>query len=420
MGNATKVALVALLILLVVVIARLVREDSEGPVADDGRKSSQKNDAKPGAADLRKAEIERQAAAAKKKTQSGRSKPNVAAAGRRQGGPNGAGSTQHRNMGARNLTGARKIGPQPDAPSGGNLTRTPGQPSSSGEGGEASYRPPSLPIVTKGGGGAGGLPKPRPRVNGKTGPGRVLFGSGLRGDGGGIHVTSGGDTTEKRTESSKAADGKRPAAKPPAPATERAKDSAARQRELALQYEKDRMRGGMDSPKPLVSSGKGPGLVAGTARSRLRDQPGVPASTQQRTYVIRDNDSLWKVAERHYGKGSLWPLLEKANPGVKIHPGNKLVVPPKPVESNRLTNLNVGKAVKDAGKGTVPTKPRGALKEQEGYKVYRVQRGDTLSGIAKKFYGDGRKYPVLEQANQGIRPQLLQAGAEIRVPILRE
>ncbi len=35
------------------------------------------------------------------------------------------------------------------------------------------------------------------------------------------------------------------------------------------------------------------------------------------------------------------------------------------------------------------------------YEEYTVVKGDTLSGIAKKYYGDPNKYPKIFEANEG-------------------
>jgi nucleoid-associated protein YgaU len=50
------------------------------------------------------------------------------------------------------------------------------------------------------------------------------------------------------------------------------------------------------------------------------------------TYVVRPGDSLWAIAQRYYGDGSLWPLLYVANadhvynPNL-IYPGEVLRLP---------------------------------------------------------------------------------------------
>ena len=48
-----------------------------------------------------------------------------------------------------------------------------------------------------------------------------------------------------------------------------------------------------------------------------------------------------------------------------------------------------------------------------------VQRGDTLSAIAKEYYGDAMKYPVIFEANRPMLkdPDLIYPGQKIRIPL---
>ena len=50
---------------------------------------------------------------------------------------------------------------------------------------------------------------------------------------------------------------------------------------------------------------------------------------------------------------------------------------------------------------------------------YEILKGDTLSGIAKKCYGDAMAYPRLFEANrEGIKnPDLIYPGQKIRIPM---
>jgi LysM repeat protein len=51
-------------------------------------------------------------------------------------------------------------------------------------------------------------------------------------------------------------------------------------------------------------------------------------------------------------------------------------------------------------------------------RVHRVDHGDTLFGIAQKFYGDGMKFPIIAQAN-GIRdPDKIFPGQVLQIPDL--
>lgn len=49
-----------------------------------------------------------------------------------------------------------------------------------------------------------------------------------------------------------------------------------------------------------------------------------------------------------------------------------------------------------------------------------VVRGDTLSAIAKKFYGDANKYPVIFEANKPMLsdPNKIYPGQKLRIPVL--
>ena len=51
-------------------------------------------------------------------------------------------------------------------------------------------------------------------------------------------------------------------------------------------------------------------------------------------------------------------------------------------------------------------------------KTYTVQSGDTLSKIAKQFYGDANKYPKIFEANrdQLSDPNLIKVGQVLRIP----
>ncbi len=51
---------------------------------------------------------------------------------------------------------------------------------------------------------------------------------------------------------------------------------------------------------------------------------------------------------------------------------------------------------------------------------YTIQKGDTLSKIAKTFYGNAMKYPVIFEANREVikDANLIYPGQVIRIPKL--
>ncbi len=49
-------------------------------------------------------------------------------------------------------------------------------------------------------------------------------------------------------------------------------------------------------------------------------------------------------------------------------------------------------------------------------RYYTVVRGDTLWGIAKRFYGNGSRYPDIAQANNIANPDLIHVGQKLLIP----
>ena len=49
---------------------------------------------------------------------------------------------------------------------------------------------------------------------------------------------------------------------------------------------------------------------------------------------------------------------------------------------------------------------------------YKIKSGDNLSHIAKRFYGDANKYTAIAKANGISDPNKIQAGQELKLPLL--
>ena len=58
--------------------------------------------------------------------------------------------------------------------------------------------------------------------------------------------------------------------------------------------------------------------------------------------------------------------------------------------------------------------------ESEANQFYVVVKGDNLSKIAKHFYGDANKYPVIFEANKPMLkdPDEIFPGQSLRIPAL--
>ena len=55
---------------------------------------------------------------------------------------------------------------------------------------------------------------------------------------------------------------------------------------------------------------------------------------------------------------------------------------------------------------------------EEETEFYVIQKGDSLSKIAKHYYGDAMKYPVIFEANREVikDPDLIYPGQTVRIP----
>jgi nucleoid-associated protein YgaU len=66
-----------------------------------------------------------------------------------------------------------------------------------------------------------------------------------------------------------------------------------------------------------------------------------------------------------------------------------------------------------------PAKPdSGNADAWDATQWYEVKKGDTLSKIAKEFYGDASLYPKIFDANRDRlkNPDLIQVGQKLRIP----
>ena len=106
-----------------------------------------------------------------------------------------------------------------------------------------------------------------------------------------------------------------------------------------------------------------------------------------RYHVSKRDDTLWTIAEKYYGKGSKWRLIHRANksilPDPNVLPPNKrLVIPPDTTVPTRVAAATRSKALNAASQ-----------------KTHVVVAGETLSTIAKKYYGGEKHWKLLFKAN---------------------
>jgi nucleoid-associated protein YgaU len=72
-------------------------------------------------------------------------------------------------------------------------------------------------------------------------------------------------------------------------------------------------------------------------------------------------------------------------------------------------------SVQSGGSSTAPSAPA----REEGEETYTVKKGDSLSKIAKRVYGDAQQWRRIYEANRGIigdNPDLIHPGQALKLP----
>lgn len=149
-----------------------------------------------------------------------------------------------------------------------------------------------------------------------------------------------------------------------------------------------------------------------------------------RDYTVRSGDTLEKIAKREYGKSSLWTVIAEANPlrdPRRLKAGDVIRLPldpdnvqgkvveaaPNPVEPDPQPAV----ASKPEPKAPEPAKTE-PTKDANGVVTYTVKAGDTLTGIARAYYGAQGFDEFIFFNNQDVlsSPDELKIGMVLKLP----
>jgi nucleoid-associated protein YgaU len=131
---------------------------------------------------------------------------------------------------------------------------------------------------------------------------------------------------------------------------------------------------------------RNPGFLPEGTVLRLPDQLGAPGPLPPNPVTVRSGDTLWDLAGRIYGDSWAWPLLWGAN--------------------------------RDRIRDPHWIYPQQRFRWPSRGTLHVVQQGETLSAVARRYYGDGAAWPRLWAANRGwlSRPERLPLGGRLWVP----
>jgi nucleoid-associated protein YgaU len=129
-------------------------------------------------------------------------------------------------------------------------------------------------------------------------------------------------------------------------------------------------------------------------------------------YTIQPGDTLASLSRKFFGSSSKAEAIARMNPTMSppnMKPGRVIKIPKDP-------NNIQGKPAPEAAEPRPPNAGEGSTGSVE----HKVLRGDTLSGISKRYYGSShpRYIERLLDANKGVisAPEDLRPGQVLKIP----
>jgi nucleoid-associated protein YgaU len=189
-------------------------------------------------------------------------------------------------------------------------------------------------------------------------------------------------------------------------------------------------------PRPEPGTGESPGgkknaeppppgvisLVAEEKPSSGNKNEGPPPGQAQAfpvSHLVEAGESYWAIAEKYYGSGNgrLHAAISSANGGGKLIAGKTIRIPAPPSSQHSSQTEPGTRSATTRGESTKSSRPPdGIVASDSKYDYYQVQKGDTLTGIAKRHLGSAGKVSALEAANPSLRYETLREGSRIRIP----
>jgi len=159
-------------------------------------------------------------------------------------------------------------------------------------------------------------------------------------------------------------------------------------------------------------------------------------------YTVAAGDNIWKISTRVYGDGKFTQKIMEANPGLdtkKMKPGTLVRIPliahktilmklpsfadakkglTTPAGAELAKNRNADPASGPALASKSASAPEKTGADSGAASVHKVEPGETLSGIARKYFGTSgpKSIALIVAANKGLDPAKIKAGQELTIP----
>jgi len=139
--------------------------------------------------------------------------------------------------------------------------------------------------------------------------------------------------------------------------------------------------------------------IPALATTDTASTPAVAPSGDGPLYVVKKNDTYYKIAKQELGDASRAKEIEKLNKvsAADLRPGMKLALPSR---GARETAASVETPALTVGDG----------------RTHTVGKDEYLTDISKKYYGSTKHWRAIEKANPGIDPDRLKVGQKLVIP----
>lgn len=129
-----------------------------------------------------------------------------------------------------------------------------------------------------------------------------------------------------------------------------------------------------------------------------------PGEVAETTHVVASGDTLGGISKKYYGKASLYPRIEEANPGVSardLRVGMKLKIPGMKTEGGKPV---VELASASTGTSSGSSEPEAVKDGPVPGKEYKVKASDTWERISKAAYKTSERWPEIYMKNMKLTP----------------